>query len=61
MFQVNLSENCLVRLEERRFAELNLRERDHLQEWLVRMPDALGEELLIVQKESCLSLKVIRR
>ena len=51
MFQVDLTENRLVRLEERRFADLNLRERDHLQEWLVRMPDALGEELLIVQKE----------
>lgn len=51
MFQVDRSENRLVRLEERRFADLNLRERDHLQEWLVRMPDALGEELLIVQKE----------
>lgn len=51
MFQVSRSENCLVRLEERRFADLNLRERDHLQEWLVQMPDALGEELLIVQKE----------
>ena len=51
MFRVDLSENRLVRLEERRFADLDLRERDHLQEWLVRMPDALGEELLIVQKE----------
>ena len=51
MFQVNRSENRLVRLEERRFADLDLRERDHLQEWLVRMPDALGEDLLIVQKE----------
>ena len=51
MFQVNRSENRLVRLDERRFADLNLREREHLQEWLVRMPDALGEELLIVQKE----------
>ena len=51
MFQVNLAENRLVRLEERRFADLNLRERPHLQEWLVRMPDALGEELLIIQKE----------
>ena len=51
MFQVDRSENRLVRLEERRFADLNLRERDHLQEWLVRMPDALGEEFLIVQKE----------
>ena len=51
MFQVNRSDNRLVRLEERRFADLDLRERDHLQEWLVRMPDALGEDLLIVQKE----------
>lgn len=51
MFQVNRSENCLVRLEEQRFSDLNLREREHLQEWLARMPEALGEELLIVQKE----------
>ena len=51
MFRVNLCQNQLVRLEERRFADLNLREREHLQEWLVRMPDALGEDLLIVQKE----------
>ena len=51
MFRVNRSENRLVRLDERRFADVNVRERDHLQEWLVRMPDALGEELLIVQKE----------
>ncbi len=51
MFRVDLSENQLTRLKERRFADLKLREREHLQEWLVRMPDALGEELLIVQKE----------
>lgn len=51
MFRIDLPENRLVRLKERRFADLDLRERDHLQEWLVRMPDALGEELLIVQKE----------
>jgi len=51
MFRVNRSENRLDRLDERRFADVNVRERDHLQEWLVRMPDALGEELLIVQKE----------
>ena len=49
MFQVNRSENRLVRLEERRFSDLNLREREHLQGRLARMPEALGEELLIVQ------------
>ena len=51
MFKVNLSENRLVRLEKRRFSDLNLQERPHLQEWLVQTPEALGEELLIIQKE----------
>ena len=51
MFKVDRTNNRLIRLERQRFADLNLRERDHLQEWLVNMPDALGEELLILQKE----------
>ena len=51
MFKVEVSENRLVRLEKRRFADLNLREQDHLQEWIAGAPDVLGEELLIVQKE----------
>ena len=51
MFRVDTSENRLVNLQQRRFADLNVREREHLQEWLVHMPEALGEELLIIQKE----------
>lgn len=51
MFQVNRLENRLARLEARRFTDLRLRERDHLQEWIAATPDVLGEELLIVQKE----------
>ncbi|MDE2845404.1 MAG: DUF4268 domain-containing protein [Gemmatimonadota bacterium] len=51
MFKVDLSENRLVQLEERRFSDLKLNERDHLQEWLVHTPEALGEDLLIIQKE----------
>lgn len=51
VFQVNRAENRLLRLEQKKFAELDLREREHLQEWLANQPDALGEELLIVQKE----------
>ena len=51
MFKVNLSENRLVRLEKRRFSDLGLQERPHLQEWLVQTPEALGEELLVIQKE----------
>lgn len=51
MFKINTADNCLLRLEEKSFASLKLTERNHLQEWLAKMPDALGEELLIVQKE----------
>lgn len=51
MYRVDLSQNRLDRLSQRRFSELNLRERDHLQEWLANQPDALGEELLVIQKE----------
>ena len=51
MFQVNRAENRLRKLEERRFSDLKLREREHLQEWLANMPTALGEELLIIHKE----------
>ena len=51
MFQVIRSKNRLARLEEGRFSDLQLREREHLQEWLAHTPEALGEELLIVQKE----------
>ena len=51
MFQVIKSANRLVRLEEPRFYDLKLRERKHLQEWLAHTPEALGEELLVIQKE----------
>ena len=51
MFRVDLTQNRLSRLVQKRFSDLNLRERDHLQEWLANQPDALGEELLIIQKE----------
>lgn len=51
MFRVDQSENRLRRLVERRFSDLHLREREHVQEWIANQPDALGEELLIIQKE----------
>lgn len=51
MFRVIRSKNRLERLEERRFSDLKLREREHLQEWLAHTPEALGEELLVIQKE----------
>ena len=51
MFRVDRSLNRIQRLEQKRFTDLNLRERGHLQEWLANLPDALGEELLVIQKE----------
>ena len=40
-----------IRLEEKKFSDLKFSERGHLQEWLANEPMALGEELLINQKE----------
>ncbi len=51
MFRVDRTSNRILRLTQKRFSDLALRERDHLQEWLVHQPDALGEDLLILQKE----------
>ncbi|MDO6588061.1 DUF4268 domain-containing protein [Salipiger sp. 1_MG-2023] len=58
MFQIDRSANRLRKLERTSFSEVGFREREHLQEWLASMPDALceamseGEEgLLIIQKE----------
>lgn len=53
MYRINKDTNNITRLEERNFSELGFRERDHLQEWIAKNPDVLGEEdeLLIIQKE----------
>ena len=51
MFTVNQQTNRISPVKTKRFSELGFTERKHLQEWLVHQPDALGEELLIIQKE----------
>ena len=51
MYRINKAENIIQRLQERKFSDLGFRERDHLQEWLAHYPEALGESLLIIQKE----------
>ena len=51
MYQINPDKNRLNKLSVKTFSDLGFREREHLQEWLVNTPDALGEELLIIQKE----------
>jgi RecB family endonuclease NucS len=51
MYRINRQTNRITRLKEMSFSELGFSERNHLQEWLANQPDALGEELLIIQKE----------
>lgn len=51
MFRINRTDNRITPLQVKSFSELDFKERDHLQEWLAFCPDALGEELLIIQKE----------
>jgi hypothetical protein len=51
MYKINKTTNNVVRLEQRLFKELKIKERDHLQEWIAKNPEMLGEELLIIQKE----------
>ena len=51
MFRVDLQENRILKLDQKRFSDFGLRERTHLQQWMADTPDALGEELLIIQQE----------
>jgi hypothetical protein len=51
MFKIDPTSNRITPLQARKFGDLNFTERNHLQEWLANMPEALGEELLIIQKE----------
>ena len=53
MYLINKTENKISKIDENTFVELGFREREHLQEWLADNPEALGEELLIIQKEFC--------
>ena len=51
MFQIDRISNRIIPLQAKGFGELGFKERQNLQEWLAHQPDALGEELLIIQKE----------
>ncbi|MDW1835720.1 DUF4268 domain-containing protein [Vibrio sp. Vb0718] len=51
MYTLDHQLNRLAPVSIKTFTELGFTERKHLQEWLAHQPDALGEELLIIQKE----------
>lgn len=51
MYRINKATNNVIKLEQRLFKDLHIKEREHLQEWIAKNPDMLGEEMLIIQKE----------
>ena len=51
MYRLNKAANNVIKLEQRLFKELHIKEREHLQEWIAKNPEMLGEDLLIIQKE----------
>lgn len=51
MYLIDKRLNRINKIQKKTFTELGFRERDHLQEWLANEPSALGEDLLIIQKE----------
>ena len=51
MYRIDRASNSIQPLKRVSFRELGFRERTHLQEWIAREPMALGEELLVIQKE----------
>lgn len=51
MYLIDTETNRIKNLTKKTFIELGFRERQHLQEWIANKPEALGEELLIIQKE----------
>lgn len=51
MYIIDKANNRIDEITERTFTELGFKERDNLQEWLANNPKALGEDLLIIQKE----------
>ena len=51
MYRIDKKNNRIEKITQVTFSELGFKERTHLQEWLEGNPEALGEELLFIQKE----------
>lgn len=51
MYLINKESNAIEPIKEITFKSAGFKERQHLQEWIAKHPESLGEELLIIQKE----------
>lgn len=48
MFKYDSDSNTLIEVTETTFSDNNILERDHIEEWIRKKPDILGEELLMI-------------
>lgn len=51
MFKIDMDANVITKLPQQTFSGNGIREVPHLQEWIAKNPNSLGEDLLIIQKE----------
>ncbi len=51
MYHIDKTTNAITAVSAKGFGELGFKERAHLQEWIAKCPECLGEELLVIQKE----------
>lgn len=51
MYSIDKNSNTIQKIKEKSFSELGFKEREHLQEWISKNPECLGEDLLVIQKE----------
>lgn len=51
MYQIDKTANRISKLQAKTFSDLGFKERENLQEWIANNPEAVGEEILIIQKE----------
>ncbi len=51
MYRYNTKTNELIEIEETTFSDNNILERNHIEEWIRKNPEVLGEELLIISHE----------
>ena len=51
ILQIDNNKNVEKPIPEYTFSELDIKEREHIEEWIEEYPEMLGEELLIIAKE----------
>ncbi|MAG13116.1 MAG: hypothetical protein CMN78_00790 [Spirochaetales bacterium] len=51
MFRYDSETNSLIEIRETTFREKSILEKDHIEEWIRKQPDLLGEDLLVISHE----------